>query len=361
MSVFFGGLSTTAVLAIGFLVVWLTSVHPKPGQTMISRSRFTSAVRMTAHDDSVLPTNWLLNQFQGVLPEFSIEIGDLSASGQHGSRWSLLPGETTTVTARVHDPDALRRAKMCAGPDDFTSAGVCKHAQVTIEGCLTRLWREFIASQTATMVVGLDIKAINEDMLQNMTRECPYPGIGYKVVSVSKPHAPDDDDDERAAYALKRPIYEAAAEANRSIAAAQSRTEIMLAETRAAVAAVEANAQARAMVSAANTTAAIKVIEANATLQAATAEANALLVLAEAEVEAETARANQRTDEFQSRLEAVSRLLQRMEVKPDAHGLAEVVRAATWAHRPGATLLSEGQPMPLLRGGELVLPSNATR
>ena len=54
-----------------------------------------------------------------------------------------------------------------------------------------------------------------------MTRECPYAGIQYKVVSISKPHAPDDDDDEQAAYALKRPIYEAAAEANRSITAAR--------------------------------------------------------------------------------------------------------------------------------------------
>lgn len=340
--------------------MWLTSVHPKPGQTMISRSRFTSAVRMTSHEDSVLPTNWLLSQSQGVVSEFIVEVPDLPASGQHGSRWSLLPGETMTVTARVHDPDALRRAKLCAGPDDFTAAGVCKHARTTIEGCLTRLWREFIASQTATMVVGLDIKTINEDMLRNMTRECPYAGIRYKVVSISKPHAPDDDDDERAAYALKRPIYEAAAEANRSITAAQSRTEIMLAETRAAVAVVEADARARAMVSAANTTAAIKVIEANALLDAAAAEADALLVLARAEAEAEATRANQRTDEFHTRLEAVSRLIQRMDVKPDAHGLAEVVRAAMWAQRPGATLLSEGQPMPPLRGGELVFPPNAT-
>ena len=66
------------------------------------------------------------------------------------------------------------------------------------------------------------------------------------------------------------------------------------------------------------TTAAIKVIEANALLDAAAAEADALLVLARAEAEAEATRANQRTDEFHARLEAVSRLIQRMDVKPDA-------------------------------------------
>lgn len=340
-------MSSIAVVVFGLVVLWLTSSYPAPGKTRIVRSRLTSAVTTTLENGAMLPSNRLTSASVDIDARFVVKVSDLSASGQHGSTWKLPAGEHLTVDVRVADSVALTADKMCAGPDEFPS-GTCKFAQERIERCVTRLWREFIAGQTATMVVGMDIKRVNADMLRNMTRDCPYAGLEYTTVSVSKPHAPDDDDDERAADALKGPIYEAAARANQSVVAAQARTEVMLAETRAAVAAVEAQAAAVAAIAAANATAAIRVIEANATLLSAAAEAKALLVLANAEAEAEAARSAQRVDEFQSRLEVVARIVRDMGIAPDAHGLAQVLRAATWASRPGATLLSEGAPMPAL-------------
>lgn len=352
----FYGISSSWLIGLGCLVLWLSSAYPLPGHTAVIQSRLTSSVRVVGAGESSLPSSTIFSSIQSVQKVFTVELAELSASGSQGSWWSLPRGEVLAVTAEVVDARKLQAVEMCAGASDYevdkTRVGgtVCTHLKETIKRCTGRMWREFIASQSATDVVGLDIKLVNRQLLSNMTSECQYPGIRYVSVSVSKPHAPDDDSDEKAAYALKRPIYEQAAEANRSIVATQALAEKLLAESRAEIDSIQTRAKAEADVAAAATLAKLKVIEANATLQAASIEAEALRVRAAAELVTERNKAAQRQDEFSGRLAVISSMFKGLQIKPDAQGLAAVIRAATWAHRSGGTFLSEGASLatPLL-------------